>query len=167
MRPTSEHGSRFWLALTVSLLAAGVAQAQSEPIAFDVQVVHGSNHEGKGVVDPACNEIKARLPVQFNSLQMVTHRQMKLKFGESGRVDLPTGRNFTLMPISIVRDRLHVHFQIKDLVDTRLQLRSGRPVIVGGQAWDDGKLIIMLKPAFKAPSSPAPAKGPRLHRVGQ
>ena len=167
MRPTSEHGSCILLALTVSLLAAGVAQAQSEPIAFDVQVVHGSNHEGEGVIDPTCNEIKQRLPVQFDSLQMVTHRQLKLNFGEYGRVDLPTGRNFTLMPISIVRDRLHVHFQIKDLVDTRLQLRSGRPVILGGQAWDDGKLIIMLKPAFKSPASPAPAGGPRLHRVGQ
>lgn len=161
------RGNRPWLCLAVSLLAAGVAQAQSEPIEFEIQVVHGSNHEGQGRVDPACNEIKRRLPMQFDSLQMVSQRKLSLKFGELGQVSLPTGRNLSLIPISIVRDRLHVHFQIKDLVDTRLQLRSGRPVIVGGQAWDEGKLIIMLKPAFKAPSNPAPRTGPRLHRVGQ
>ncbi len=167
MRGGIEHGNRLWLCFAVSLLAAGVAHAQSEPIEFEIQVVHGSNAEGQSVVDPACAEIKRRLPVKFNSLQMVTQRTLRLKFGESGQVSLPTGREFRLMPISIVRDRLHVHFQIKDLVDTRLQLRSGRPVIVGGQAWDEGKLIIMLKPAFKTPSSPRSPAGPRLHRVGQ
>ena len=162
-------GNRFWLCLAVSLLAAGVAQAQSEPIEFEVQVVHGSNHEGQGTIDPACNEIQRRLPMQFDSLQMVSQRKLNLKFGELGQVSLPTGRNLSLMPISIVRERLHVHFQIVDLVDTRLQLRSGRPVIVGGQAWDEGKLIIMLKPVFKAPSSPASptGTGARLQRVGQ
>lgn len=152
---TSGLAIGLWLAFT---LVAAPALAQIE---LDVQVVHGSNEIENASLDPECADIERRLPIKFKSLRMMERRHLNLKFGQDGRLTLPTGRHLRVVPISIVQDRLHLHFQISDRVDTRLQMRSGRPVIVGGESYDRGQLIIMLTPSF----DPEPPPGPRLYRI--
>ena len=144
------------IGMATLLTAAAPALAQ---VVLDVQVVHGSNEIEKASLDPECAEIERRLPMKFKSLQMVRRQQMKLGFGEPGNMTLPSGRQMRVLPISIVKDRLHLHFQMPDVVDTRLQMRTGHPVIVGGEPYDKGQIIIMVTPSF------TPQEQPKVHRV--
>ena len=79
MRRGVERGNRLWLCFAVSLLAAGVAHAQSEPIEFEIQVVHGSNVEGQGRVDPACAESGTGRAVQATSSATVIAKTVEAK----------------------------------------------------------------------------------------
>jgi hypothetical protein len=154
-------------ALTLAAAGAALAQAEGTKILFDLQVVKGSNEIVPARQDPACDELKRRLPMQFSSLEMLAQQRLDLGFGEAGSVRLPSGRPVTLLPISIVRGLLHVHFRMDGLVDTRLQMRSGRPVIVGGESYEQGQIIIMLTPSYEhSPKPAAKPRGPELHRVG-
>lgn len=153
------------LCFALSLAAADGARAQGEAqkILFDLQVVKGSNQIVPARQDPACDDIKRRLPMQFSSLEMLAHKRLEMSFGQAGALQLPSGRPIYLLPISIVNGRLHVHFRMEGLVDTRLRMQNGHPVIVGGESYEQGQIIIMLTPQFSAPPRPT---GPKLHRVG-
>jgi hypothetical protein len=65
------------------------------------------------------------------------------------------------LPIQIVDQRLHLHFSMPRM-STRLQLRSGRPLIAGGPPYQDGLIIVQLTPTFEAqePGALAPAPAP-------
>ena len=155
------------LALTLAAADAALAQAEEQKVLFDLQVVKGSNEIVPARQDPACDELKRRLPMQFTSLEMLAQQRMDLGFGEAGRIRLPTGRPVSLLPIAIVQGRLHVHFRMDGLVDTRLQMRSGQPVIIGGESYEQGKIILMLTPTYTHGPPPAEKpRGPQLHRVG-
>lgn len=170
MRAHADAGIAVGLWFVLALAAPDLvgAQTESPPIRFDVQVVHGSNQITPARLDPECEEIRKRLPMQFSYLEMLKRESLTLSFGEQGRLALPTGHPINLLPISIVRDRLHLQFQMENVVDTRLQMRSGRPVIFGGGMYKRGQIIIMVTPDFRAHlkgRSPASPRGPRLHRV--
>lgn len=149
---------------------AGLARAESPtPIEVDVQIVHASNAIQPAKVDPECESLRKKLPMDFAHLEMKQRKRLSLAFGQSGRLMLPSGRAMNFVPISIVQDRLHLHFQIERMVDTRLQLKNGKEVIVGGEAYDRGRIIVMVRPSFalpaRTPDAPPPS-GPQLHRVG-
>ena len=162
--------------LLVALAVALPETARAEdpmgavPVSVEVQVAFASNQSAEGQIDPACAELQSRLPMPFSTLQMLTRERLKLTFGEVGRMRLPSGRQMELVPISVVRNHLHVHFQMEGLVNTRLQMRSGVPVIVGGESYEGGQIILMLTPRFseylKGRPRLAPG-GPELHRVNQ
>jgi hypothetical protein len=157
------------LGVALALFAADSVWAEDlPPIELEVQVVHGSNEIVPARQDPACANIRSRLPMQFESLSMLKREKMRLQFGDSGSIKLPSGRSVQVTPISVVNNRLHVHLQMSDLVDTRLQMKSGVPMILGGVPHDRGQLIIMLTPDFGPylqQGGPPTPKGPRLHRV--
>ena len=157
---------RLLAASAVGVGVFGLAAAAAAQVELDVQVVHGSNEIEQASMDPACAEIAGRLPMKFKSLRMIKRQRLQLKFGQAGMMSLPTGRRIRLLPISIVKDRLHLHFQMPDVVDTRIQMRTGRPVIVGGEAHERGRIIIMITPTFSAQQGPGNGpSGPDTYRV--
>ncbi len=145
-------------ALSFVLGGAGPAAAQdSTPVELEVRVIYARKE--KGVVDPDCRDLQKRLPMSFGSLQTVQSERFRLEPGRAAQFELPTGRAVRLLPVSIVGARLHVYFELSGVMNTRLQMVSGRPVIVGGEKHRDGQLILELTPTFRplgGPSAPPP-----------
>jgi len=156
-------------ALSLVLGAAGPAPAQdATPIDLELRVIYARKE--KGVVDPDCRDIQKRLPMSFGSLQIVQSESFRLEPGHPAQFELPTGRAVRLLPVSIVGSRLHVYFEMSGVMNTRLQMVSGRPVIVGGEKHEGGHLILELTPTFRAlagPAAPAPRspKSPVVRQV--
>ena len=165
-RPDGRFAIALCFALTLAAGGAALAQGEAPKVLFDLQVVKGSNEIVPARQDPACDDIKRRLPMQFSSLEMLAHKRLEMSFGQAGALQLPSGRPLYLLPISIVNGRLHVHFRMDGLVDTRLQMQNGHPVIVGGEAYEQGQIILMLTPRFSQPKPQPKPTGPQLHRVG-
>ena len=149
-------------------LAGGAHAQDATPIDLEMRVIYAV--KSKGVVDPDCREIQKRLPMSFGSLQTVQSEHFELAPGSPAEFELPTGRAVRMMPVSIVGSRLHIHFELSGIMSTRMQMVSGRPVIVGGEKYGDGQLILELTPSFRplggpsAPSANVP-KGPVVRRV--
>jgi hypothetical protein len=160
-------GARAML-LAATLCIAGAAEAQ-ERVQFDLMVAQALEQEGP--VDPACRQLSQRLPMRYGTLRMVQHKVVDLDLGKHAAVQLPSGRVLSFLPIQIVDRRLHVHYRMGDLVSTRLQLVSGKPVILGGEPFEGGTLIVQLTPSFAPPEGtaaqgePAPGSSPRVRRV--
>ena len=150
-------------ALTALWMATSAGAQTAIPIAFDVQVVHGTNEHEKAS-DPRCAEIKKTLPIQFKTLEEVRREQLTTTLGQARGMNLPSGRRMNLVPISVVDNRLNLLLKMDGLVHTRLQLVSGRPVIVGGEPYQGGKIIIKMTPTFEQPS--VPAGSPAIPRHG-
>jgi hypothetical protein len=172
VRGEAKLGAVLLVALSVVLPEPVRAEDPGDavPISVEVQVAFASNQREEGHIDPACADLQDRLPMRFSTLEMLTRERLKLTFGEVGRMRLPTGRQMDLVPISVVRNHLHVHFQMQGLVNTRLQMRSGVPVIVGGESHEGGQIIVMLTPRFSEYLKGRPRlapRGPDLHRVNQ
>lgn len=172
VRPGARVGAGLLFAFGLFLcdIARADEPVDAVPVLLNVQIVYGSNSITPAHTDPECADIKRRLPMPFSTLKMLGKQKMKLTFGQVGRLRLPTGRIIELRPISVVRNHLHLQFEMQGLVNTRLQMRSGVPVIVGGEAHEGGQIIVMLMPSFAAYLHERPIeapRGPRVHRVSQ
>ena len=166
-----------FVAMGGSGLALADGSAEAARVSFDVQVVHGSN-KGEAKSDPRCEQIKHNLPIQFKSLSEVQRKRLKSRLGQPSALKLPSGRQIRLVPISIIDNRLHVLLKMEGLVESQLRLSSGRAVIVGGEPYDDGRIIIKLTPQFKSPPAiavtpairhglqPAPSGLPDVESIG-
>ena len=145
-------------ALSLVLGGAGSAAAQDfTPVELEVRVIYARKE--KGVVDPDCRDIQKRLPIPFGSLQTVQSENFRLEPGTAAQFELPTGRPVRMLPVSIVGSRLHIYFEMSGVMNARLQMVSGHPVIVGGEKHKDGHLILELTPNFRplgGPSAPPP-----------
>jgi hypothetical protein len=167
MRVGREVGLGALLLAAVLVPGLVAAEGKSPPVEFEVQVVLASNEIQPPTQDAQCAELKRLLPIPFSTLRMLQKKRIRLELGEAGHMSLPSGRPLTLRPVSVIHKRLHLHFRMKDIVDTRLQLLNGKPVIVGGEAYDRGQIIVMVTPDFGtylAEESTLPT-GPQLHRV--
>ena len=169
---------RLWLC-GVAVLALGIpgsqiARADSKDRASDrtvlvrALVVHAEKKPGQ--VDWICEKLRKKLePMNFGTLRVMQRRQFKLRFGESGRLTLPGGREVRFLPISVVRHQLHMQVEMPGPVNTRMRMMSGRGVILGGVEHGDGYLIVHMVPNFRVPrrayrSNPQ-IPGAALHRV--
>jgi hypothetical protein len=156
----------------LGLLCALAPEARAQDartVELELRVVYAMKE--KGVVDPDCVDLQKRLPMPFGSLQTVQSESFLLAPGDAARFELPTGRPVSLLPISVIGRYLHVQFQMTGIMNTRLQLVSGAPVIVGGERHGVGQLILELTPTFdslEGPAAPSTAgsKGPTVRRVG-
>ncbi len=149
-------------ALSLVLGGAGRAPAQdATTIDLELRVIYARKE--KGVVDPDCRDLQKRLPMPFGSLQTVQSENFRLEPGDAAQFELPTGRPVRMVPVSIVGSRLHIYFEMSGVMNARLQMVSGRPVIVGGEKHDGGQLILELTPNFRPLGGPS-APPPRLPR---
>jgi hypothetical protein len=116
-------------------------------VAVQVLIAHAAQ-EGDGI-DPRCEELRKQLgPMRFSSLRVVQERRFRLRMGEDGALALPTGAALRIVPLSIIRKRLNLRLEVPGVVNTRLQMTSGRPVIVGGPRHRGGHLIVQIIPTY-------------------
>jgi hypothetical protein len=135
------------------LILAWASPASADPpeearrVAVRVLVAHAAQGEGK--VDPECESLRKQLgPMRFGSLHAVATRHFMLRMGENGAIALPTGADLRIVPLAIIRKRLNLRVEVPGVVNTRLQMTSGRPVIVGGPRHKGGHLIIQIIPEY-------------------
>ncbi len=146
MRPSRIAGGSAFIALT--LLFVPLAQAD-EPEMVHVRVFVAHAALSGNEIDPECMDLKRRLgPMKVGSLRKVSNRAFHLKFGQSGAMVLPTGGKLRVVPLSIIRERLHLRVQMSGVVSTRLQMTSGSPIIVGGPKHKGGNLIVQIVPEY-------------------
>jgi hypothetical protein len=129
------------------LLLAQSAHADPEMVHIQVFIAHASPSGNE--VDPECSRLKKRLgPMKVGSLHKVGNQAFDLRFGEAGDMSLPTGAKLRIVPLSIIRERLHLRVQVPGMVNTRLEMTSGSPVIVGGPKHRGGNLILQIIPEY-------------------
>lgn len=138
--------------LTVFALAALVlpsvadAQEEKQSVYFRIRVIQASEQNGK--IEPGCEETRRLLPwANFKRMELLQERRLRLSMGEAGQVDLPTGKRVRLVPISILNRRLHVHLQGPS-INGRLQMVRGKPILLGPQRHEGGRLIVRIDPEF-------------------
>ncbi len=151
MRPALKLGLTFVAALALGRAGLALAQGGAVPeptvVSVRVMVVHASQE--KGTIDPECRDLPRRLgPLKFGGLQLIQQRRLRLNMGERGSVALPGGREVRLLPLSIVKKRLFMNLEVPGQVNGQFRLRSGRPVVLGGQRHRDGHLIVYIEPDF-------------------
>ncbi|MCE2391536.1 MAG: hypothetical protein J4G09_08650 [Proteobacteria bacterium] len=136
-----------WPGLAALLVAAlspgGFASAQeSGGVRYTVSVGYASKEEG--AIHPQFRGI----PGPFKSVSMHQQSSYTLRLGERGRHSLPTGSEIHMVPEKVRDQRLHMQFEMPGVVNTRLRLRNGKRMIVGGVPFKDGHLIIQVRPEF-------------------
>ena len=159
------------LTFAAGFLFAGAVSAQEEtrdipPVTFKISVARALP-EGGGI-DPDCLELSKRLPMRFGSLTKCAPRVFRVPFGERVQMTLPTGSAIQILPVTVLRNHLHMQFELPGVVNTRLQMTHGRPVILGGLPHEGGLLISQIVPEFshylKGPERPGQT-GPKLIEV--
>ncbi len=148
-----------WLAAPPEVVQAQSAfplpdeqQVGEQQVEFRVNVCLASKEEGR--VDPECESMQKQLPVRFGTLVLKQRQEFGLAFGERREVGLPSGAQLVFAPISIASDKLRMHVLMRGVVNTRVQLGSGRSMILAGVPYERGNLIVELRPTFVTPPAP-------------
>jgi len=165
--PATPVALRAFLCLALGLLAADGARAQeaseSQPIVLGVRVVHAMKE--KGEIGPGCEDMLKRLPMHFGALELVQSQEFELKVGQRTQFALPSGRTVRMLPVGIQGRQLHLHFEMSGIMNTRLRMLSGRPMIVGGEPHRGGQLIVEVTPSFRSGPGSAPIRRPTQPKV--
>lgn len=150
--PDAMRGRRRGIVLAVVLLAlVGNLSAAfaAEKMTLEVGVVLASN-EGN-TVDKALSGLKSKLQSMFNytSYNMLDRQRASLAVGETRDFGLPGERQMRATVASIEGNKVRLDIQITDasrkiLVDTKVGLNRGGMFLVGGPAYQNGKLILIL-----------------------
>jgi hypothetical protein len=143
-----------------ALLASGVAgprnavaqEAEPEktgtPVGFHLMVGHLSPEPGP--VDPELESLHRILAKEFRyeSMRILMIRELVLQLEEVGAIDLPTGKRVQIRPIHLGRSGVLVAVDIEDSGQLDLRVPNRRPVVLGTDNYDGGKLFFTLQPDY-------------------
>jgi hypothetical protein len=132
------------LALGLAPLRAGAA----EPVDVQVLVCHAAA-AGAGV-DGACRELHTKIGSQFRyeSLKKLQSQTLKLGLNEVGRMKLPNGKQLTVRPLTVDARGVLLAVDVEGAVRTDVKVGNGNLVVIGADAYRDGKLVISLTPRW-------------------
>jgi hypothetical protein len=142
-------------ALALGLLAVTPAVAQElepenlTPVGCTVSV--GIARAEKGEVDERFRGLPRSFgSVRLGSVELWKEQELKLQFGEWGRVPLPSGAELGVRPEKVRGRTMNMKLEWPDVVDTKLRLQNHSPVIVGPSPLPDGQgyLVIRVEPEF-------------------
>jgi len=132
----------------ILLLAAGTATSSDAPVSVDLGVAVASNDGTR--IDPQLANLRAKLKAMFDytSYRMVDRRQRTLAIGETGEFPLPGGRSMRVTPAPSSGGKVRLAVQImegqRNLLTTTLGLSRGGMVLVGGPAYQNGVMILII-----------------------
>jgi hypothetical protein len=142
---------RFYMLCLLILVAIPFpdrALAAGSSVSIGVDVAHAS-HEGVSI-DPALSKLKSKLQSMFNysSYKMLDRQKRTIGVGETGEIPLPGNRILKATPASLDGNKIKLDVQIveggKNKLTTSLGLNKGGMVLVGGPAYQNGVLILII-----------------------
>ncbi len=122
--------------------------AKPTPVAFHLVVGHLSPEPGP--VDPELESIHRILEKQFRyqSLRMLMMRDLLLHLEEVGAIELPTGKRVQIRPMHLGSRGVLVAVDIEDSGQLDLRVPNRRPVVLGTDNYNGGKLFFTLQPDY-------------------
>jgi hypothetical protein len=131
----------------VPAAAQDLAPANLAPVGCTVSV--GFARAEKGEVDARFRGIPRGVgDKQLGSIQLWKEQEWKLRFGEWGRMPLPTGAELGVQPVNVRGRTLSMKFDLPGVVSTKLRMQNHRPLMVGPLPHEDGYLVIRVEPEF-------------------
>lgn len=142
------------LAGAAAALLAGVARGQEAggpdghgPVHIEVMVTYVSSEPGS--VDQRAQEMFDKLRREFIALQtlrILQLQQLSLRMHQMGQVDLPNGQHVRVTPEEVTPEGLRMGVEVQDMLRTHLHVHHGNDVLIGAHGYEDGKLVLRLKP---------------------
>jgi hypothetical protein len=129
------------------LLPAGVAFAQGK-VVFHLMVSHVS--QTPGPIDPRAEALDAVLKreIRYESLKVLDTQVLSLQLNDIGTVKLPTGRRVRVRPMDLGEEGVLVAVEIEGSTQADLRVPNRRIVVIGGQPYQGGRLVISLEPRY-------------------
>jgi hypothetical protein len=134
-------------ALAAVLLAAAPALAQTaRRVGLSLIVSHASQQPGP--VDPSLHELHETLrnDFRYESLRVIERRRLDLRTGEIGGLDLPSGKRVRVRPLHMGPGGVLLAVDVENTLHTDMRVPDRKPVSIGLERYDDGKLILTLEP---------------------
>jgi hypothetical protein len=125
---------------------AGFGGKPSKPrLQFEVTVLHAS--PSPGGVGPGAERFDRLLreTVRYESLRVVKAKQRRVELDQIERVALPTGQDFRFRPIDAGDRGVLVSIDWKKTARGDFRLPRGKPLILGGQPYENGQLVVILE----------------------
>ncbi len=138
------------------LAAPAVSQQLRDPgpgrrpgaIGFQMTVSHVS--PSPGPIDPRGAELHRRLKneIRYESLRVLEQRRLDLGVDEIGTMLLPSGRRLRVRPLDVGKQGVLVAVDVEGSMKTDLRVPNHKLVVIGGQPWEGGRLVITLEPEY-------------------
>ena len=121
------------------------SKANKPRLHFAVTVLHAS--PSAGGIDPGAERFDRLLreTVRYESLRVVKAKQRRVELNEIERVALPTGQDFRFRPIDAGEKGVLVAIDWRTTARGDFRLPRGKPLILGGQPYEDGQLVVILE----------------------
>ncbi len=112
---------------------------------FEVTVLHASRSSGG--IDPGAERFDRLLrdTIRYRSLRVLKAKNRRVDLNEIERVALPTGHDFRFRPIDASERGVLVSVDWKKTARGDFRLPRGKPLILGGQPYEDGQLVVILE----------------------
>ena len=122
-----------------------VSKPNKPRLQFEVTVLHAS--PSPGGVGPGAERFDRLLreTVRYESLRVVKAKQRRVELNEIERVALPTGQDFRFRPIDAGDRGVLVSIDWKKTARGDFRLPRGKPLILGGQPYENGQLVVILE----------------------
>ncbi len=149
-RPPHRRRPRPLLGLATAALLLGLASgsAAQQKVGFHLMVSHVSHEAGS--IDPrakALHEVLQR-EIRYESLKVLDDKVLSLALNDIGSMKLPTGGQVRLRPMDLGDDGVLVAVEVEGSTQADLRVPNRRIVVIGGQPYQGGRLVISLEPRF-------------------
>ena len=103
-----------------------------------------------GPIDPRGEALHAVLKreIRYESLKVLDTQVLALQLNDIGTMKLPTGRRVRLRPMDLGEDGVLVAVEIEGSTQADLRVPNRRIVVIGGQPYEGGRLVISLEPRY-------------------
>jgi hypothetical protein len=121
------------------------AKPKTPRLYFEVTVLYASPEAGG--VDPGAERFDRLLrdTVRYESLRVVKAKDRRVKLNEVETISLPTGQDFRFRPIDAGEKGVLVAVDWKRTARGDFRLPRGKPLILGGQPYENGQLVVILE----------------------
>ena len=135
-------------ASTLAALAAPGARAEgdeaTDEVPIEVTVLRVSDEPGE--VDPRVEHLDQLLrgEISYQSLRVLDTHARRLPVNEIWTLELPTEQTLRLRPLEVDREGTLLSLDVEDGLQGDFRVRPGRPLIVGGSRYGDGRLVVVV-----------------------
>jgi hypothetical protein len=121
---------------------------QPRRIGIEVTVNHALDSQAE--TDPRGAELDTFLKpqIKYGGLKVLQVERLNLAIDEVGTLQLPNGRKFRVRPLDVGSEGVLLSVSVQGTLWTDMRVRNGHLVVIGAERYQDGKLVIGLKPRF-------------------